>query len=616
MSREPQASSVREWTCWITRILAWGVFAFVAVFLPTLQGETLNTYTLSFTGIILFVTSIVLIPFAYFPNTSTLFLLLLVLADMAMAASFAYVRGGDFVSLLIGLLSLLIAGIPITSRVWGIAHCIGVIVGAIGALYIQNPSALQSAVQLLSVLFVFSAFVMVIHHLLDSQYGGLRRLAESANKARNAQTLDLQERTQALTELAFNISTRLDYSKVLTAALDAGRLALRSSEMNESHVVSAVLLFHADDNALHVVSSRKMGRSDENRIIEGQTGAIAEALAEAEPIYNIDPSQDPELQYFVAFQACRSALLIPLRANFDNFGVIVYASERPNAFTGDYHDLMKAVGIQATVALQNALLYTNLQQEKERIIEVEEEARKKLARDLHDGPTQSVAAIAMRMSYIIRLIQSTPEAAPSELKKVEDLARRTTQEIRHMLFTLRPLVLETQGINVALQQLAEKMHELHGQQVSVRSSRDIDLLLDMNQQGVVFYIVEEAINNARKHAKARQIDITLQKQNNFVVIKIADNGVGFDQTHVNTGYDQRGSFGMMNMRERAALLNGQLTVESSVGRGTTITVIIPVQDALGSNSKSQKANATSGSAARTKLAVVATERFQNRDRLR
>ena len=78
--------------------------------------------------------------------------------------------------------------------------------------------------------------------------------------------------------------------------------------------------------------------------------------------------------------------------------------------------------------LQNAVLYHNLIEEKERIVDVDEEARKKLARDLHDGPTQSVAAIAMRMSYIGKLYKKSPEQVPDEIKKVEDLARRTTSE--------------------------------------------------------------------------------------------------------------------------------------------------------------------------------------------
>ena len=109
----------------------------------------------------------------------------------------------------------------------------------------------------------------------------------------------------------------------------------------------------------------------------------------------------------------------------------------------------------------------DLIEEKERMIEVQEEARKKLARDLRDGPTQSVSAIAMRLNLIRMMLTRAPEKVEDELIRAEDLARRTTKEIRHMLFTLRPLVLESQGLHAALESMAEKMVETFGQNVQI-----------------------------------------------------------------------------------------------------------------------------------------------------
>src|SRR5512140_3158149 len=117
--------------------------------------------------------------------------------------------------------------------------------------------------------------------------------------------------------------------------------------------------------------------------------------------------------------------------------------------------------------MQNARLYSDLEQEKERMLEIQEDARKKLARDLHDGPTQSVAAIAMRVNFARRLMERDAKAAAEELFKIEDLARHTTKEIRHMLFTLRPLILESSGLTAALEAMAEKMHETYSQNVLI-----------------------------------------------------------------------------------------------------------------------------------------------------
>ena len=96
-----------------------------------------------------------------------------------------------------------------------------------------------------------------------------------------------------------------------------------------------------------------------------------------------------------------------------------------------------------------------------------------------------------------------PKAAADELYQIEELARRTTKEIRQMLFTLRPLVLETEGLVSALQHLAGKMDDTHGQQVLVEADPGTMDDLELGKQGVLFYIAEEAVTNARKHAKAR-----------------------------------------------------------------------------------------------------------------
>jgi signal transduction histidine kinase len=290
--------------------------------------------------------------------------------------------------------------------------------------------------------------------------------------------------------------------------------------------------------------------------------------------------------------------------------VLLFGSDRSDAFTEEHTELLTSVGTQATVALQNAVLYENLLNERNRIVEVEEEARKKLARDLHDGPTQNVAAIAMRMSIIQRTLERTPEQVPAELKKVEEIARKTTKEIRHMLFTLRPLVLENQGIAAALDQLAEKMKETHSQAVAVRVSKEAERALDPAQQGVIFYIIEEAVGNARKHAQAQLISVTVNRQEDVVVIQIADNGVGFDTGAVEANYDSRGSLGMVNLKERTELLGGTLRIESKLGRGTNITVLVPIRDSVTQGSRDRQMRNLASTGSTTKLAAAAVERIR------
>ena len=229
--------------------------------------------------------------------------------------------------------------------------------------------------------------------------------------------------------------------------------------------------------------------------------------------------------------------------------------------------------------MQNARLYQDLVEEKERMVEVQEEARKKLARDLHDGPTQSVAAMAMRVNLARRMMAKDVNEATNELVKIEELAHRTTKEIRHMLFTLRPLILELQGLNAALQAMAEKMRETFSQNVLINVDENILNDMEMGKQGVIFYIIEEATNNARKHANAPHIWVRLRPfEKEVALLEIEDDGLGFDVAAVHKSYDKRGSLGMVNLRERTELVNGLLNIDSAPGKGTRIQVYIPLSE--------------------------------------
>jgi signal transduction histidine kinase len=277
--------------------------------------------------------------------------------------------------------------------------------------------------------------------------------------------------------------------------------------------------------------------------------------------------------------SCKQAIIVPLRAGFENFGAVVFGGTKPNIYTKDHQELLVAVCNQAIVALQNAQLYQSLIEEKERIVKVEEDARKKLARDLHDGPTQSIAAIAMRLNYARMLLdrEHDLQQTAEELAHIEDLARRTTKEIRHMLFTLRPLILETQGLQAALEQYINKLAKTDPAQIHLKATPEADQALEQNAQGVIFYIIEEAIGNARKHAKAENIWVRLHIQGNTFAAEVEDDGAGFDVEAVQVRYDERGSLGMINMHERAELVSGTLTIASALGQGTRITLTVPLR---------------------------------------
>ncbi|MCC7359916.1 MAG: GAF domain-containing sensor histidine kinase [Anaerolineales bacterium] len=387
----------------------------------------------------------------------------------------------------------------------------------------------------------------------------------------------LRQHARAIYEMSSMLSATLDYKAVLEAALNFGALGAESASPSSSALVAAVLFFEEDQ--LHLSSARRLTQADQRVICPGRAGILGEVVRTGEPAVTSDPAHDPELMQFVSFRACQSLMALPLRAGYETYGVVLYGHPLPDFFDDDQRALLVAVVNQSIVALQNAQLYRNLRQEKDRLLEVQDEAQKKLARDLHDGPTQAVAALAMRANYVRRLLERDPKHAGEELFRMEDLARKTTREIRHMLFTLRPLVLESQGLTAALGQLADKLKETHGQNVIVEAEPRLDDRLEMNQQGVLFYIVEEALNNARKHAQAEHLWVRLKTQGDVLTVEVQDDGVGFNVGAVEANYDRRGSLGMVNMRERAEMINGAVRIDSAEGRGTRIVVFVPLTEA-------------------------------------
>ncbi len=412
----------------------------------------------------------------------------------------------------------------------------------------------------------------------------IRKRQESERKIR----LQERERIQAVYRTIEILSATLNYELVLSSALDLSLTALSSPGDSQQpagdpidtsqKMVCAVLLFSGHD--LTIGSSRLIPSADLRQTFPAEQGVLHEAISTAEPRLSHSPASDPELSGLLCLRSCRTALVLPLRRGLDAYGAMLFAHPDPSFFIPDRIETLEMISHQAVISIQNARLYQDMEREKQELIATEEEARKKLARGLHDGPTQSVAAIAMRANIVRRIIVTDPQAAINEVAKIEELARRTTQEIRHMLFTLRPLILETEGLVPALHSMADKMRDTYQQNITVDVDPAIVKQLEVNKQTVVFSLVEEAANNARKHARASQINVSLKcgRDPAIAVLEICDNGVGFDVVAINRAYEKRGSLGMVNLRERSQLINGLLNIDSLPGRGTRVQVFIPLNE--------------------------------------
>ena len=571
---------------WLISNLRWLLLVSVALasFLYTFikPGGSLDT------GSIL--PQIVLLTIAALYNLFIMFLLLYgmlpraipvttLLIDTALSMGFVIVSGGLTSPLLFfALFPILTAALRFP---WTISLLVTmvIVIGCGFAGWVSTPpdTRLSDLVQ-----FAASSLILILAALISGLVGRQikRIVARTRQLEEEAELRKLhaaQEHSRVIFELASMLSATLNYNKILRAVLEVGEAGMRELGRPNSAHVSMVMLFSHND--LRIVASRHLPPRDQNAVFNGRDGALAQALATAEAVITDSPATDPELGQLIMMHSCQQAIIVPLRAGFENFGVVVFGNPEPGTYTQDHQELLAAICNQAIVALQNAQLYQSLMEEKERIVEVQEDARKKLARDLHDGPTQSIAAIAMRLNYLRMLLdrEQDLEQTSEELTRIEELARRTTKEIRHMLFTLRPLILETQGLKAALEQYVGKLAETQATSIYLEATPEVDHALDQNAQGVIFYIIDEAILNARKHAQANSIWVRLYIQDDAFCAEVYDDGCGFDVDAVQVRYDERGSLGMINMHERAELVGGTLQIASALGEGTRVMLAVPLR---------------------------------------
>jgi signal transduction histidine kinase len=498
--------------------------------------------------------------------------------DLLLTGIFFWLQGGMFgPALWAGLLPILTGaiyfewqGALVSAAFFSTLEVASVWTGFATPIFLQASIVVAATTMGLGVVFGFISHQLIVN---------LRKMRVTRIDEEQRRNRMENERWRALYELTTTLTGTLSYRRVLDSVLDLGATVLHPDPDagTDERLISAVMLFN--DGKLEIGASRRLTGADQRARLDAKEGVLKRVIDEGESVLTTNVSYDPELGRLIALRNCTAAYGFALRSGLNVYGTMLFAHSDPNYFTRERQDLLDMIGRQAVIAIQNARLYQDLLEEKERLVEVHEEARKKLARDLHDGPTQSVAAMAMRINLTRRMFNKDTKAALNELIKIEELAHRTTKEIRHMLFTLRPLILESQGLKAALQSMAEKMRETYSQNVVIDVGSKIIEDMEMGKQGVIFYIVEEAVNNARKHAAASNIWVRLKEiDTGLALLEVQDDGIGFDVNAVTKAYDKRGSLGMINLRERTELVNGLLNIQSQHGKGTLVQVYVPLTE--------------------------------------
>ena len=275
----------------------------------------------------------------------------------------------------------------------------------------------------------------------------------------------------------------------------------------------------------------------------------------------------------------RNVLGVPLKLHEQVVGVLVVMNKKRGNFTQDDLILLNTMALYTTLAIEKARLQENIFVEQDRLIDLEDQIRQEVARDLHDGPVQRVSSMMMRADFCQKLLSEDPTLLPGEITTIKQLGQEAIHQMRTLLVELRPLELEQhgQGLVAALRVFLERrQREVRTTRLSLtcqpqeRLSRQ-----DAQVEKTIFTVVQETVNNALKHAQAQEIRVEVHEAPAMIKTIILDNGRGFDVEQMMSNYNQKGSLGMLNIRERAEATGGELRIESKPDQGTRITLLVP-----------------------------------------
>lgn len=211
-----------------------------------------------------------------------------------------------------------------------------------------------------------------------------------------------------------------------------------------------------------------------------------------------------------------------------------------------------------------------MQQLSRQILQAQEDERYRLARELHDEAAQSLTSLLVHIRLLERA--KDPVEAQHHVQELRELTARALEDVRRVALDLRPTILDDLGLAAALEWRVDEFNKLEGVRATITVT-DLDRRLPRETELVLYRVGQEALSNVSRHAAASEVKVTLRRDERHCVLEVADNGKGFDPLWVNpqTGH----GLGLVGMRERVAMVGGELEVTSRPGAGARITARVP-----------------------------------------
>jgi two-component system, NarL family, sensor histidine kinase DevS len=370
---------------------------------------------------------------------------------------------------------------------------------------------------------------------------------------------------------------------------DIGEMLASSNQMDEilekilDHVMSyleveAGEIFLTEEDGLSLRMAMHRGEAadvfwtkDQFRVGEGIVGLVAES---AKPLVSNSLQQDIRfLRRQVIKAGFQSVACIPLTAQGSVVGVMGIATRHMQRLNQREIGLLTAIGTWAGTAIENV----RLNQQGRRLAVLEE--RERIGMDLHDGIIQSIYAVGLALDYARMEVESNPHKALVKLEQAIESLNSTIRDIRTYIMDLRPRQFRGENLKESLQRLIDETRANTRLEIILTGPEDGDLILPTVTATALFHICQEALANIAKHAQAHQATIDLRTTPGRVILKISDDGVGFDLPKMRMALGH----GLANMITRARKVGGDIEINSEPGKGTSILAWAPLNQDEESN---------------------------------
>ncbi len=398
-----------------------------------------------------------------------------------------------------------------------------------------------------------------------------RELQERAEAQKRILERQVAERTAQLAHRAVQLEASARVSREITSILELDDLLTRVVHLlRDVFGYYHAQIFLVDEAANHLVlradsSQQGDGRKGEQVYLEIGSGSLNSRVAATnEPALVNDVGQEPDYLAEERLPDTRSELVIPLRLGQRVVGTLDIQSDRTDAFTQEDMLVIQTLGDQIAIAIENARLY-----DRNRELAVLQE-RTRLARELHDSVTQSLFSLDLHARAVAAYVRKNPCRAEAQIQQLRQITHDTLKEMRCLIYDLRPPSAGDVGLAPALRELIEGMRRPDGPRMELQVQAERRLPCEVEQG--LFRIAQEALRNAVKYADATSIEVSLAMGGGCVALCVADDGRGFDTASAHTNHH---AFGLIGMRERAALLRADLEVVSHPGAGTQVRVRVP-----------------------------------------